>query len=144
LAGECLPAPNPAAIFDESTTFIQNIWHFIEKVYTIRGYIQLSQISGPVRSGGCLKYHYLTICPLSGVQSRILSDLRGYGDPGGFNMRRAIYLLTIFILIYNINLSIIDNGDSVPASLLPFNILENHNLTLDYFSEYFDPKLPIN
>ncbi|MEL6049006.1 glycosyltransferase family 39 protein [Methanothrix soehngenii] len=53
-------------------------------------------------------------------------------------MMRAIYLLAIFLLVYNINLSIIDNGDSVPASLLPFNILENHNLTLDYFSEYFD------
>jgi len=53
-------------------------------------------------------------------------------------MRREIYLLAMFIFIYNINLNIIDNGDSVPASLLPFNILENHNLTLDYFSEYFD------
>jgi hypothetical protein len=51
-------------------------------------------------------------------------------------MRREIYLLAMFIFIYNINLNIIDNGDSVPASLLPFNILENHNLTLDYFSEY--------
>ena len=78
------------------------------------------------------------------MQSRILPDLRGYADPGGFNMRREIYLLAMFIFIYNINLNIIDNGDSVPASLLPFNILENHNLTLDYFSEYFDPKLPIN
>ena len=31
------------------------------------------QISGSVRSGGCLKYHCLTICPLSGVQSNFLS-----------------------------------------------------------------------
>ncbi len=53
-------------------------------------------------------------------------------------MRREIYLLAIFLMIYNINLGIIENGDSIPASLLPFNILENHNLTLDYFSEYFD------
>jgi len=47
-------------------------------------------------------------------------------------MRREIYLLAIFLMIYNINLGIIENGDSIPASLLPFNILENHNLTLDY------------
>ena len=40
---------------------------------TIRGCIQLSITdSGSVRSGGCLKYHCLTICPLSGVQSIVV------------------------------------------------------------------------
>jgi len=40
--------------------------------------------------------------------------------------------------IYNINGRTMVLGDTIPASLLPFNILENHNLYLDQFFYYFE------
>ena len=56
----------------------------------------------------------------------------------GFIGRHEILCLFILIyFIYNLNGRPIGSGDSIPASLLPFSILENHNLHLDQFSSYF-------
>src|SRR5208337_2830460 len=46
-------------------------------------------------------------------------------------------LLLALLLIYNINFRTIGSGDTTPASLLPFNILEYHSLTLDHFYSYY-------
>lgn len=43
----------------------------------------------------------------------------------------AIFL--ICLLIYNINLRPISSGDTVPATLLPFNLLETHSFYMDSF-----------
>lgn len=49
-----------------------------------------------------------------------------------------IHFLFIFIyIIYNLNGRSIGCGDTAPASLLPFSILENSNLYLDQFFPYF-------
>ncbi len=54
--------------------------------------------------------------------------------------------LCIFFLIfivYTINFRSISSGDTVPAALLPFNILENHSLYLDRFAQiYFLDRVP--
>ena len=47
-------------------------------------------------------------------------------------------LFCLVYLIYNINGRTMASGDTTPASLLPFSILENHNLYLDQFSYYFE------
>lgn len=51
-------------------------------------------------------------------------------------MNKRIYI-TIFILcfvIYNLNFTTIGSADSIPTSLLPFNILSGHGI---YFDEYY-------
>lgn len=47
------------------------------------------------------------------------------------NEKLSIFML-LFIM-YNLNFRLIPSGDTIPASLLPFSILDNHNLYLDYF-----------
>lgn len=47
-------------------------------------------------------------------------------------------LFCLVYFIYNINCKTIGSGDTIPASLLPFSILENHNLYLDQFYNYFE------
>lgn len=49
-----------------------------------------------------------------------------------------ICLLILLFIVYNINFRPISSGDTVPASLLPFTILENHNLFLDQFSDFYE------
>jgi len=44
-----------------------------------------------------------------------------------------IFLFGLVYLIYNINCRGIESGDTIPASLLPFSLLEYHNLYLDKF-----------
>lgn len=46
------------------------------------------------------------------------------------------YLFITTYIIYNLNLRPIGSGDTLPATLLPFSILFNHNLYLDQFSNY--------
>jgi hypothetical protein len=48
-----------------------------------------------------------------------------------------IFLFCLVYLIYNINCRDIGSGDTVPASLLPFSLLEYHNLYLDKFQYYY-------
>jgi len=50
----------------------------------------------------------------------------------------VLCLFCLVYLIYCINGRTIGSGDTIPASLLPFSILENHNLYLDQFSYYFE------
>jgi hypothetical protein len=50
----------------------------------------------------------------------------------------VLCLFTLVYLVYIINFRTIGSGDTIPASLLPFSILENHNLYLDQFSYYFE------
>lgn len=52
----------------------------------------------------------------------------------------AICLFSLVFLVYNINGRLIGSGDTIPASLLPFSILENHNLYLDQFVHYYENK----
>ncbi len=47
-------------------------------------------------------------------------------------------LFCLVYLVYNINGRTMTAGDTIPASLLPFSILENHNLYLDQFSNYYE------
>lgn len=57
-----------------------------------------------------------------------------------FLIRRDILcLFCIVFFIYNLNGIPKASGDTIPASLLPFSILENHNLFLDQFYPYFEP-----
>jgi len=46
-------------------------------------------------------------------------------------------IFIIFFVIYCINFRSIGSGDTIPASILPFNILENHNLYLDNYTTYY-------
>ena len=49
-----------------------------------------------------------------------------------------LLLFILFYVLYNLNGRPIGNcGDTIPASLLPFSILENHNLYLDNFYLYW-------
>ena len=48
-----------------------------------------------------------------------------------------LFLFIIISIIYNLNLRPISCGDTVPASMLPFSILENRSLFLDQFYLYF-------
>jgi len=47
-------------------------------------------------------------------------------------------IFCLVYLVYNINGRTMGAGDTIPASLLPFSILENHNLYLDQFYNYFE------
>lgn len=49
-----------------------------------------------------------------------------------------LFLFCLVYFIYNINGRTIGSGDTIPTSLLPFSILENHNLYLDQFYHYFE------
>lgn len=53
------------------------------------------------------------------------------------NNRDNLILFCFVYLIFNINCRGIGTGDTVPASLLPFNILEYHNLNFDQFYSYY-------
>lgn len=48
-----------------------------------------------------------------------------------------LFLFSLFYLIYNLNWRTIGSGDTIPASMLPFSILENHNIYLDNFYQYW-------
>lgn len=53
--------------------------------------------------------------------------------------RKERLLLFIFIyFIYNLNLRLINSGDTWPAAMLPFAILEDRALCLDMFAGYFE------
>ncbi|VVB71649.1 Uncharacterised protein [uncultured archaeon] len=51
-------------------------------------------------------------------------------------------LFALFYIIYILNTRTIGAGDTIPASLLPFCILENHNLYFDIFYPYFSNSYP--
>jgi len=51
--------------------------------------------------------------------------------------RTALFLFLLFFIIYNLNMRTIPPSDSISTSLMPFSILENHNLSLDQFANYF-------
>jgi uncharacterized protein Veg len=59
--------------------------------------------------------------------SRIIPSLRKHD---------IFYLFIFTYVIYNLNMRPIGSGDTLPATLLPFSILFNHNLYLDQFSNY--------
>ena len=48
-----------------------------------------------------------------------------------------VILFFVAFVVYNLNLRTIRTLDSVPAALLPFSIIANHNLYLDQFVHYF-------
>ena len=54
-----------------------------------------------------------------------------------FKKHEALCLFLLFFIVYNLNWRTIGCGDTILASLLPFSILENHNLYFDQFSCYF-------
>ena len=66
--------------------------------------------------------------------SRIIRMVSGCKD--------FILLWLVIFIIYNINLRVISAGDALPASLLPFSILEYHNLYFDQFGRYFQYLTP--
>lgn len=47
-----------------------------------------------------------------------------------------VFLFILFFLVYNINMRSITSGDTIPASLLPFCILEHHWVNFDSFEAY--------
>lgn len=48
----------------------------------------------------------------------------------------ASILFSLFFIIYNLNMRTLPQSDSAPTSLVPFSLLEYHNLSLDQFSNY--------
>lgn len=54
-----------------------------------------------------------------------------------FKKHEVLCLFLLFFIAYNLNWRTIGSGDTMPASLLPFSIIENHNFYLDQFSCYF-------
>lgn len=54
-----------------------------------------------------------------------------------FKKHEVLLLFFIIYFIYNMNVRPIASGDTIPASLLPFSILENHNIYLDNFYSYW-------
>jgi 4-amino-4-deoxy-L-arabinose transferase-like glycosyltransferase len=70
------------------------------------------------------------------MRDLILKLIKG---PIEFITRHEILcLFALVYLIYNINGRTIGSGDTIPASFLPFSILENHNLYLDQYYNYFN------
>jgi hypothetical protein len=75
----------------------------------------------------------------------MMNRIRLWIHPGEFSnfitrfigRHEILCLFTFIYVIYNLNGRPIGSGDTIPASLLPFSILENHNLYLDQFSSYF-------
>jgi hypothetical protein len=51
----------------------------------------------------------------------------------------VLCLFCLVYFVYYLNFRSIGSGDTVPASLLPFSVLENHNLYLDQFIHYYAP-----
>lgn len=51
---------------------------------------------------------------------------------------QVICLFIILFIVFNLNLRTINSGDTIPASLLPFNILENHNVYFDDYKHYYE------
>ncbi len=47
-----------------------------------------------------------------------------------------VFLFTLFFFIYNLNLRPIPSGDTLPAALLPFCVLEDHCVNFDVFEAY--------
>jgi hypothetical protein len=54
-----------------------------------------------------------------------------------------ISLLCLAFLVYNLNCRTIGSGDTIPATLLPFSILNNQNLYFDNFYPYYSSNSPI-
>lgn len=48
-----------------------------------------------------------------------------------------LFIFFLIFIIYSVNFRLIGSGDTVPASLLPFSILENNNLYFDQFISFF-------
>ena len=44
-----------------------------------------------------------------------------------FKKHEVLCLFLLFFIVYNLNWRTIGSGDTMPASLLPFSIIENHN-----------------
>jgi hypothetical protein len=56
---------------------------------------------------------------------------------GLIKKHELICLFLLLLVIYNMNLRPIGSTDTIPASLLPFSILNDHNLYLDKYSAYY-------
>ncbi|ABK14859.1 hypothetical protein [Methanothrix thermoacetophila] len=55
-----------------------------------------------------------------------------------FIIKNEVFLVLLSVyFIYNINCRTLGSGDTIPASLLPFSILEYHNLYMDNFYFYY-------
>lgn len=55
-----------------------------------------------------------------------------------FIIKNDVFIIfLVAYLIYNINCRTLGSGDTIPASLLPFSILEHHNIYLDDFYYYY-------
>lgn len=50
----------------------------------------------------------------------------------------AFYLFFIAFIVYNLNFRSIASGDTLPAALLPFSLLEYHSLYFDSFSSFIN------
>lgn len=51
---------------------------------------------------------------------------------------QIISIFIFFFIIYNLNFRLLSSGDTAPASLIPFTILENHTPYLDSFIPYIE------
>jgi hypothetical protein len=73
---------------------------------------------------------------------RKILGFSGYLNPllNSFRMlvrkHELVFLFTLFFIVYNINLRSIPTGDTIPASLLPFCVLEHHCVNFDGFGAY--------
>jgi hypothetical protein len=67
-----------------------------------------------------------------------MGNRAGEGRAIAFVRRHDKLCLFFFVyFIYNINLRMIGSGDTLPAALLPFSILEDHSLYMDRFASFF-------
>lgn len=54
-----------------------------------------------------------------------------------FERHEKLYIFLFVLFIYTINVRPIPSGDTFPAAILPFSILDGHHLYLDKFSDTF-------
>jgi len=76
-------------------------------------------------------YNNLKIC-INFKKQKHISDIIKY-----FNNHEKLFLFLIIFIVYTINFRSIPASDTIPASFLPFSILENHNLYMDRYSAIF-------
>ena len=76
-------------------------------------------------------------CFAGGMATRIKDRLRSVvASPRKYHIALSLFFLAF--LIYNLNFRPIPSGDTLPAALLPFSLLEYHSLYFDGFSSYID------
>lgn len=62
-----------------------------------------------------------------------------------FNRHEILCIFIFIFIIYNMNFRSVPSGDTIPASILPINMLNEHNIYLDKFSNiFFDHNLKLS